>query len=103
MGQLSAPASPGLTDQLFNTTECGDGAVEGAYLALITSTFYFLHRGNWFFANDTSFFQMVPSIFGGSVAENELSGQSVVQLFNQYPLTVYLLSSTYKLFCKLRN
>lgn len=29
--------------------------MEGACVALIMNTFHFLHGGNWFFANDTSF------------------------------------------------
>lgn len=56
VGHLSASASPGLTDQLCNTTEHAEGVgVESACLAPIMNTFHFLHCGNWFFANDTSF------------------------------------------------
>lgn len=55
-GHLSAAASPGLTDQLFNTTEHAEGSgVQSACLALLMNTFHFLHCGNRFFANDTSF------------------------------------------------
>lgn len=56
VGHLSASASPGLTDQLCNTTEHAEGVgVESACLAPIMNTFHFLHCGNRFFANDTSF------------------------------------------------
>lgn len=54
-GWLSTPASTGFTDQSLSTLEHRGGGGAGARLALITNTFHFLHGGNWFFANDTSF------------------------------------------------